>query len=122
MQENKFNLAESIYEVLKIMDDKRAGKLIKAVGEYNFNNKIYSGNDTIIKTNFILIKRMIDAKRNGKKCCGGDCNGCRSSKKYRNFDKPNAYYKSIVVDDDNVDEYVKSLFSAIFGDEKPEKD
>ena len=45
MKENNFNLLESLYEVLKTMDDKRAGKLVKAVGDYYFANQIYAGND-----------------------------------------------------------------------------
>lgn len=62
MKEQNFNLTESIDEVLKNLDEKRAGRLIKAVGDYYFKRQSYIGKDTMVKTNFILIKSFIDAK------------------------------------------------------------
>lgn len=121
MKENNFNLLESIYEVLKTMDDKRAGKLIKAVGDYYFSNQIYTGNDTIIKTNFVMIKRIIDSKKDEKTCNCAECRRCQGERNHKDFRKPNPYYGSIAVKDSDLEEFFKMLFSSLFEEESPKK-
>lgn len=71
MKERYFKVNETMFEATKIMDDRTAGRFFKAVCDYAFNNKIYTGNDVTIKSNFLLVKRVLDGeaidKANGKK-------------------------------------------------------
>lgn len=71
MKEKNFKVNETVFEATKIMDDKTAGRFFKAICDYAFNNKVYAGNDVVIKSNFLLVKRVLDGqaedKANGKK-------------------------------------------------------
>lgn len=42
------------------MDDKQAGRFIKAVSDYVFDGRAYDGNDTAIKSAFTLVKVSLD--------------------------------------------------------------
>ena len=70
MKETNFKLTQTIYDVIKLMDDKAAGKFIKSVCDYAFHGKVYDGNNITIKSNFALVKRIIDVqimdRANGK--------------------------------------------------------
>ena len=52
MKERNFKFRKSFAEVIRVMDDKQAGKFIKAVCDYVFDGRGYDGNDTAIKTAF----------------------------------------------------------------------
>ena len=54
---------KSFAEVIRVMDDKQAGKFIKAVCDYVFDGRGYDGNDTAIKTAFTLVKVTLDAEK-----------------------------------------------------------
>lgn len=60
MKERFFKITESMAEVIMAMDDRRAGRFIKAVSDYAFGGKIYGGNDAVIKSNFVLVKKELD--------------------------------------------------------------
>ena len=62
MKERNFKLTQTIYDVVKLMDDKTAGKFIKNVCDYAFHGEIYDGNDITLKSNFLLVKRIIDGQ------------------------------------------------------------
>ena len=62
MKEKHFKVNETIFEATKIMDDRTAGRFFKAVCDYAFNGKVYAGNDVTIKTNFLLVKRILDGQ------------------------------------------------------------
>ena len=62
MKERNFKLTQTIYYVIKLMDDKSAGKFIKSVCDYAFHGKNYDGNDITLKSNFMLVKRIIDGQ------------------------------------------------------------
>ena len=66
MKERNFKLSETVFEATKIMDDKTAGKFFKSICEYAFNGKVYDGNDVTIKTNFLLVKRILDGQARDK--------------------------------------------------------
>ena len=51
MKESNFKLTQTIYDVVKLMDDKTAGRLFKSVCDYAFNGKAYDGNNVVIKSN-----------------------------------------------------------------------
>lgn len=46
MKERNFRFRKSFAEVIRVMDDKQAGKFIKAVCDYVFDGRGYDGNDT----------------------------------------------------------------------------
>ena len=60
MKERNFKFRKSYAEVIRVMDDKQAGKFIKAVCEYVFDGRGYDGNDTAIKSAFTLVKVSLD--------------------------------------------------------------
>ena len=62
MKERNFKLTQTIYDVIKLMDDKTAGKFFKSVCDYAFHGEIYDGNDVTLKSNFLLVKRIIDGQ------------------------------------------------------------
>lgn len=62
MKERHFKLTATMYDVIKMMDDKSAGKFIKSVCDYAFHGEIYDGNDVTLKSNFTLVKRIIDGQ------------------------------------------------------------
>ena len=70
MKERNFKLTQTMYDVIKIMDDKTAGKFFKSVCDYAFHGKVYDGKDVTIKSNFTLVKSIIDGqardRANGK--------------------------------------------------------
>ena len=88
------SIVKSFAEVIRVMDDKQAGKFIKAVCDYVFDGRGYDGNDTAIKTAFTLVKVTLDAEKtdreNGKsirsKICRSDTGGlAQISRKNRRF-------------------------------------
>lgn len=62
LKERHFKVNETVYEASKIMDDKTAGKFFKSICDYAFNGKVYAGNDVTIKSNFLLVKRILDGQ------------------------------------------------------------
>lgn len=62
MKEKHFKVNETIFEATKTMDDKTAGRFFKSVCDYAFNGKAYDGNNVVIKSNFLLVKRILDGQ------------------------------------------------------------
>ena len=62
MKERNFKVTETMYDVIKTMTDKTAGKFFKSVCDYAFHGKVYDGNDVTLKSNFLLVKRIIDGQ------------------------------------------------------------
>ena len=62
LKERHFKVNETMHEASKIMDDKTAGKFFKSICEYAFSGKEYAGNDVTIKSNFLLVKRILDGQ------------------------------------------------------------
>ena len=60
MKERNFKFRKSYAEVIRVMDDKQAGRFIKAVSDYVFDGRCYDGNDTAIKSAFTLVKVSLD--------------------------------------------------------------
>ena len=81
MKERDFKFRKSYAEVIRVMDDKQAGKFIKAVCDYVFDGRGYDGNDTAIKTAFTLVKVTLDAEKTDRE------NGRRGGIKSREIRK-----------------------------------
>ena len=62
MKERHFKLTEPMKSVIEMMDDKTAGKFIKSVCGYAFHGELYDGNNITIKSNFAIVKRIIDGQ------------------------------------------------------------
>lgn len=63
MKERNFKFRKSYAEVIRVMDDKQAGKFIKAISDYVFDGRAYEGNDTAIKSAFTLVKVSLDGDK-----------------------------------------------------------
>ena len=62
LKERHFKVNETIFEATKTMDDKTAGRFFKSICDYAFNGKAYDGNNVVIKSNFLLVKRILDGQ------------------------------------------------------------
>lgn len=62
MKEKSFGFRESFGQAIKSMNDKQAGKFIKALVEYAFRGKELSSSDSVLKSGFVLIKAALDAQ------------------------------------------------------------
>ena len=60
MKERNFRFRKRYAEVIRVMDDKQAGRFINAVSDYVFDGRAYDGNDTAIKSAFTLVKVSLD--------------------------------------------------------------
>lgn len=56
MQNKFFKFNESYAKAIRNLDDKQTGQYVKAIADYAFENKTYSGKDTVVKTAFELTK------------------------------------------------------------------
>ena len=63
LKERNFKFRKSYAEVIRVMDDKQAGRFIKAVSDYVFDGRAYDGNDTAIKSAFTLVKVSLDGDK-----------------------------------------------------------
>ena len=88
MKERFFKVDETVYSAVKVMDDKRAGKFFKSLCEYAFGGKVYGGKDVMIKSNFELVKHILDGhemnRQNGKL---GAIKSAEKSKRKRDEDE-----------------------------------
>ena len=62
MKEKNFKVTETLFEVTKIMDDRTAGKFFKSICEYAFTGREYVGKNVTIKSNFTLVKQILDGQ------------------------------------------------------------
>ena len=60
MKVKSFKIREIDGEVAKILTDKQAGELYKAICAYNFNNEDYKGKDSLVKSVFALMKEEFE--------------------------------------------------------------
>lgn len=67
MKEKSFRFRESYSQAVKAMNDKQAGKFLKALCDYAFDGKILESNDSTLKSSFTLAKYSLDeSKRNSE--------------------------------------------------------
>ena len=93
MKENVLKVPEGVATAVKPLDDRRVGKLFKALCAYAFEGQVYGGRDVVIRSNFTLIKRELDRQKenveNGK--LGG-----QKSLEMRSFGEANDAAKNVV--------------------------
>lgn len=66
MQEKSFKFRESFGVAINAMDDKTAGRFIKNICKYVFDNKHPESNDATLKSAFTLIKNTLDEEKEYK--------------------------------------------------------
>lgn len=103
MKEKNFKFRKSFAEVIRVMDDKQAGKFIKALSDYVFDGRQYDGNDTAIKSAFTLVKITLDADRNYQEC------GKRGGKKSAELRKEQQTIVRVLASGSAVGEMLKEI-------------
>ena len=66
MQEKSFKFKKSFGVAIEAMDDKTAGKFIKSLCEYAFENKAPTTKNKTLKSAFALVKASIDEENRDK--------------------------------------------------------
>lgn len=116
MKMNNFKIREIDGEVAKILTDKQAGELYKAVCAYNFNNEEYKGKDMLVKSVFSLMKEAFDKDRFFRET--GKLGGVKSANLRRENDNFSPCIAKAVIGGDIVSDVIQSIIDDI---EKAEK-
>lgn len=115
MKERYFKVTESMAKATESLNDFKRGKLMKVVSDYVFKGKGYEGKDVTIRSNFILIKKELDAQEQDKMY--GKLGGQKTAEAFKNRERP--CVARMLVGGEAVGELVKDLFS-VFGEKSPE--
>lgn len=94
MKERNFKVNETVFEATKIMDDKTAGRFFKSICDYAFNGKVYDGNNIAIKSNFLLVKRILDEQAQDR---AYGLKGAEKSKELRKKRQEEAAIKQVIL-------------------------
>lgn len=116
MKMNNFKIREIDGEVAKILTDKQAGELYKAICAYNFNNEEYKGKDMLVKSVFSLMKEAFDKDRFFRET--GKLGGVKSANMRRENDNFLPCITKAVIGGDIVSDVIQSIIDDI---EKAEK-
>ena len=93
MKENVLKVPEGVATAVRPLDDRRAGKLFKALCAYAFDGQVYGGRDVVIKSNFTLIKRELDRQKENVE--NGRLGG-QKSLEMRNVGEANETAKNVI--------------------------
>ena len=66
MQEKNFKFKKSFGMAISAMDDRTAGKFIKSICEYAFENKLPDSKDKTLRSAFALVRVAIDEEKKDK--------------------------------------------------------
>lgn len=117
MKEKYFKVTESMSDAVMSMDDKTAGKFIKSVCDYAFKGKSYDGGDSILRSNFALVKRVLDGQAMDKMY------GKMGAKKSMELRKQQQSEKGekvcvgrVIVGSGGAEEFIKDLLTTIGGE------
>ena len=116
MKVNNFKVREIDGEVAKILTDKQAGELYKAICAYNFNNEEYKGKDTLVKSVFALMKEAFDKDKVFRET--GKLGGVKSANLRRENDVLGPCVARAVIGGDLVSEMLKGILDEF---DKPQK-
>ena len=106
MQEKSFKFRESFGVAINAMDDKTAGRFIKNICKYVFDNRIPESNDSTLKSSFTLIRNTLDEEREYK--AYGKIGGQKSAE-MRKREKPLIDIRVGEVDGENMVEVIKAV-------------
>lgn len=108
MKVNNFKVREIDGEVAKILTDKQAGELYKAICAYNFNNEEYRGKDATVKSVFALMKESFDKDKFFRET--GKIGGVKSANIRRENDVLDPCVARAVIGGDIVSDMLKNVF------------
>ncbi len=111
MKENNFKFRESYAKAIGAMNDKQAGKFIKSLCDYAFNNKPFMATkDKTLTATFTLVKSGVDQdkidKENGRK------GGLKASQKKKK-DNPIMVVAEILKRENPIEELLKSVIDEL---------
>ena len=116
MKVNNFKVREIDGEVAKILTDKQAGELYKAICAYNFNNEEYRGKDALVKSVFALMKEAFDKDKFFRET--GKLGGVKSASLRRENDVLSPCLARAVIGGDIVTDMLKGILAEF---DKPQK-
>ena len=116
MKVNNFKVREIDGEVAKILTDKQAGELYKAICAYNSNNEEYRGKDATVKSVFALMKESFDKDKFFRET--GKIGGVKSANLRRENDVLGPCVARAVIGGDIVSDMLKNVFGEF---DKPDK-
>lgn len=116
MKIKSFKIKEIDGEVVKIMTDRQAGELFKAICSYNFNNEVYKGRDPLVKSFFALMKDSFDKDNFFRET--GKLGGEKRANMRRENEQFGPCVARAVIGGDVVNEVMQTLFGDL---EKPQK-
>lgn len=119
MKMNSFKVREIDGEVAKILTDKQAGELYKAICAYNFNNEEYRGKDSLVKSVFALMKESFDKDKFFRET--GKLGGVKSASLKRENDNFAPCIAKAVIGGDIVSDVIQSIIDDIKKAEKAPK-
>lgn len=108
MKEKNFKFKERYSSVISSMNDKQAGKFVKALTQYAFNGQVYTGKDTAIKSAFALVKVDLDMQ-NFFKEKGKIGYEVKEENKKKEYQKP--MFTKIVANSVGMENFIKNLFN-----------
>lgn len=119
MKVNSFKIREIDGNVAKMMTDKQAGELYKAICAYNFNNEEYKGKDSLVKSVFALMKEAFDRDKFFRET--GKLGGMKSATLKKENDILGPCVARAVIGGDIVTDMLKGLLGGLEDTEKPNK-
>lgn len=111
MKEKNFKFKESFSYVINSMDDRQAGKFIKALTNYAFNGQVYTGKDTTIKSAFALVKVDLDMQKFFRETGRLGYDAKERNKKKKEELEP--MFASVALQGETAEELVKTLFGVL---------
>ena len=111
MKEKYFKVTESIANSVQSMDDKTAGKFVKAVCDYAFKGKAYDCHDTVIKSNFILVKRVLDGQ--AEDIANGRLGAKKTNEGKQRAKREGIVTQGVIVGSGDLGEFLKDLLATM---------
>ena len=119
MKVKSFKVREIDGEVAKVLTDKQAGELYKAICAYNFNNEDYKGKDSLVKSVFALMKEEFEKDKFFRET--GKQGGEKSASIRRENDLLGPCVARAVIGGELVNDMLKGFFGDLENTEKPLK-
>lgn len=119
MKVKSFKVREIDGEVAKVLTDKQAGELYKAICAYNFNNEDYKGKDSLVKSVFALMKDEFEKHKFFRET--GKQGGVKSASMRRESDLLGPCVARAVIGGELVNDMLKGIFGDLEKTENPNK-
>lgn len=108
MKEKSFRFRESFGTAIKAMNDKQAGKFVKALCDFAFEGKVIDSNDSTLKSSFSLVRTAIVADKRNQE--NGRLGGIISAENRRQMQDQIMILTQIIEDNCQMENVVKDVF------------